>query len=272
MPFRRVRQIALQGTAIRAKDGLMTQNDTGLGSCQAPRLLARNRMREMAAMPKAERLRIKTFFQHWNYDSVARTDLNLRVFEAMVSNDTATVARLSHAKRLLRRQGFELSSSPRPPRARVRRGPRRATRLNEVDVFETNSIQVGILMNRHQRTQNAACNFSQTAHVEPAMSALTLVSPVLSAFSFLPSSSGLVAAFLKDCSKSAMMSSMCSVPTDILIRSYERSQHDCRRHMKCQKAHIGNTTADLLLITQLLVRGRPRVNRKRLRITNVCQV
>ena len=45
-------------------------------------------------------------------------------------------------------------------------------------------------------------------------------SPFFSAFAGLPFSPGFVADFLNDCSKSAMMSSMCSIPTEMRIRSY----------------------------------------------------
>lgn len=47
-----------------------------------------------------------------------------------------------------------------------------------------------------------------------------LASPVTSLLS-APFSFGLVAAPLNDCTKSAMMSSMCSVPTEIRMRSYK---------------------------------------------------
>jgi hypothetical protein len=56
-------------------------------------------------------------------------------------------------------------------------------------------------------------------HVAPDSEAEGSSPPVFSAFSGSPFSSGFVAAFLNDCSKSAMISSMCSVPTEIRIRS-----------------------------------------------------
>lgn len=46
-----------------------------------------------------------------------------------------------------------------------------------------------------------------------------LASPAVPELS-TPASPGFVSACLNDCSKSAMMSSMCSVPTEIRMRSY----------------------------------------------------
>lgn len=56
-------------------------------------------------------------------------------------------------------------------------------------------------------------------YVAPDKDAGVSPSPVLPALSELPFSPGFVADFLNDCSKSAMMSSMCSVPTEIRMRS-----------------------------------------------------
>jgi hypothetical protein len=56
-------------------------------------------------------------------------------------------------------------------------------------------------------------------YVEPDKEADASPSPVFSALAGLPSCSGLVAEALKLCSKSAMMSSMCSVPTEMRMRS-----------------------------------------------------
>jgi hypothetical protein len=64
---------------------------------------------------------------------------------------------------------------------------------------------------------------SVSTHVEPDNDAEGSPSPVFFAFSGSPFSSGFVAAFLNDCSKSAMISSICSVPTEIRMRSYTHS-------------------------------------------------
>lgn len=56
-------------------------------------------------------------------------------------------------------------------------------------------------------------------YVAPESAPSPFVLPLFSAFSGLPLDSGLVAEALKDCSKSAMMSSMCSVPTEMRMRS-----------------------------------------------------
>lgn len=64
----------------------------------------------------------------------------------------------------------------------------------------------------------------------PLSTAFSLYTVVLAGASELPVagllpssfSFGLVAEALKDCSKSAMMSSMCSVPTEIRMRSCEQ--------------------------------------------------
>jgi hypothetical protein len=58
-----------------------------------------------------------------------------------------------------------------------------------------------------------------TFYVEPDKEADASPSPVFWALAGSPFCSGLVADALKLCSKSAMMSSMCSVPTEILIKS-----------------------------------------------------
>jgi hypothetical protein len=73
---------------------------------------------------------------------------------------------------------------------------------------------------------------NSSPHVAPAMSAPTFVLPLFSAFAGSPSCSGFVADALNDCSKSAMMSLMCSVPTDIRMRSWRRSQlhHNLQSH------------------------------------------
>jgi hypothetical protein len=57
------------------------------------------------------------------------------------------------------------------------------------------------------------------SYVEPDKDAAASPSPVFSALEGSPFSSGFVAACLNDCSKSAMISSMCSVPTEIRMRS-----------------------------------------------------
>lgn len=59
----------------------------------------------------------------------------------------------------------------------------------------------------------------EESYVAPAMSAGALESFPVSPCSGAPSCCGFVAAALNDCSKSAMISSICSVPTDIRIRS-----------------------------------------------------
>ena len=56
-------------------------------------------------------------------------------------------------------------------------------------------------------------------HVAPPKWAVTSVFPVLSAFDLSPCSSGLVAAATKACSKSFIMSSKCSIPTEMRMRS-----------------------------------------------------
>jgi hypothetical protein len=61
--------------------------------------------------------------------------------------------------------------------------------------------------------------FSIHAQVAPDKVASLSVFPVFSAFDSSPFSCGLVADFLKDWSKSAIMSSICSVPTEIRMRS-----------------------------------------------------
>ena len=58
-------------------------------------------------------------------------------------------------------------------------------------------------------------------YVAPEVEAGPSVLPSLSPFSGEPSSLGFVAEASNDCSKSAMISSMCSVPTDMRIRSYK---------------------------------------------------
>jgi hypothetical protein len=60
----------------------------------------------------------------------------------------------------------------------------------------------------------------QFFYVEPDKEADASPSPVFSALAGSPFWSGLVADALKLCSKSAMMSSMCSVPTEMRMRSY----------------------------------------------------
>jgi hypothetical protein len=60
-------------------------------------------------------------------------------------------------------------------------------------------------------------------HVEPDKEADASPSPFFSAFAGSPFSSGFVADALNDCSKSAMISSICSVPTEIRIRSYHQA-------------------------------------------------
>jgi hypothetical protein len=71
----------------------------------------------------------------------------------------------------------------------------------------------GIALDASTRTQ---------LHVEPDKEADASPSPFFSAFSGLPFSSGFVADALNDCSKSAMMSSICSVPTEMRIKSYDQ--------------------------------------------------
>ena len=56
-------------------------------------------------------------------------------------------------------------------------------------------------------------------YVEPDKEADASPSPFFSALAGSPFTPGFVADALKDCSKSAMMSSMCSVPTEMRMRS-----------------------------------------------------
>jgi hypothetical protein len=60
----------------------------------------------------------------------------------------------------------------------------------------------------------------QPIYVAPDSDAAGSPSPVTSLFAGSPSVSGFVAACANDCVKSAMMSSMCSVPTEMRIRSW----------------------------------------------------
>jgi hypothetical protein len=60
---------------------------------------------------------------------------------------------------------------------------------------------------------------SATFYVDPDSEAAPSASPVFSALAGSPFSSGFVADFSNDCSKSLIISSMCSVPTLILIKS-----------------------------------------------------
>jgi hypothetical protein len=62
-------------------------------------------------------------------------------------------------------------------------------------------------------------SYHQLPQIAPGSLASPSVSPVSLALLGMPFSSGLVADFANDCTKSAMMSSMCSVPTEIRIKS-----------------------------------------------------
>lgn len=79
----------------------------------------------------------------------------------------------------------------------------------------------------------ASGTHSITAYVDPDSEAAPSVSPVFSALAVSPFSSGFVADFAKDCSKSFMISSMCSVPTLMRIRSSDTPEFCFSSSLSC---------------------------------------
>jgi hypothetical protein len=70
-------------------------------------------------------------------------------------------------------------------------------------------------------------------YVDPDSEAAPSASPVFSALAVSPFSSGFVADFSNDCSKSLMISSMCSVPTLILIKSSVTPEFSFSSSLSC---------------------------------------
>ena len=103
-----------------------------------------------------------------------------------------------------------------------------------------------------------------------------LVSPLLSTLDASATASGFVADALNDCSKSAMMSSMCSVPTEIRRRSCKNvsvgRENRGKRKQGKEESYIRHSRRCLLFVAQLLVRRGPRMDRHRLRVTDIGQI
>ena len=114
--------------------------------------------------------------------------------------------------------------------------------------------------------------------------------PSFSAFAGFASSSGFVADCLNDCSKSPMISSMCSVPTDILMRSYNNISMLHARLISSIRTSVtpllifsSSLSCSCVVLVKRLAHVLkrkllseydllPRMDGKRFRVTNVCKV
>jgi len=95
--------------------------------------------------------------------------------------------------------------------------------------------------------------YSATFYVDPDSEAAPSASPVFSALAGSPSSFGFVADFSNDCSKSLIISSMCSVPTLILIRSSVTPEFSFSSSFSCSWVVLQGWMASVLESPTLLL-------------------